>query len=136
MVTAQQFAEAAASLKGARFRHRGRTTTRCDCIGLPFVAAAICGLSVPPFIDYEPTPRPDVLLAAVADRCEPRDWIEWRLPGRLVVMRQTHDGPPRHFAVSTGSGWGIHMESRAAMRQIETEQELIHSAWLVRGVIP
>lgn len=136
MVTAQQFADAAVSTRGARFQHRGRTATAQDCAGPVFVGARICGIEVAPFTDYERTPDEAVVIAATQERCTPRDWSEHMLPGRVLLLRQTHDGPARHFAVSLGGGYAVHQESRAKLMDLRDKLELLHSCWLLRGVEP
>ena len=133
-VRVEEFAAAALALRGARFQHLGRGPAGVDCIGIGFAAAIACGLNPAPFVGYAKTPDSDVLLAAVAERCEPREWSEWEKIGRLVVLRQAPTGPPRHFAVSTGDGWAIHCETRVRMLWLRERQELVHSVWLVHGV--
>jgi cell wall-associated NlpC family hydrolase len=138
MVRAEQFAAAAERLVGARFKHRGRSTRLHDCVGAPFLAAAMCGLQTDPFTDYSETPDPTVLLREVARRCEPREWCEYLAPGRIVLLRQTGGGDVRHFAVSTGGGQIVHADAdRGTVRRRLPERcELVHSVWLMRGVTP
>lgn len=136
MPTCAQFAEAARALAGSRFHHHGRVPGHTDCAGLLFVAAWQIALQVADYTDYEPTPRENVLLSVVRDRCEPRDWSEWREPGRIIVLRQRPAGEARHFAVSLGGGEAIHQESRARIVRIDERPELIHSVWIFRGLEP
>lgn len=136
MVTAQQFADAAASTRGARFHHRGRTEAAQDCVGPVFTAARVCGIPLAPFTDYERTPDEAVVLAATQERCDPREWGEHMLPGRVVLLRQRTDGAARHFAVSLGGGYAVHQESRARIIDLRENLEQIHSVWLLRGVEP
>lgn len=134
MVTAQQFADAAVSTRGARFHHRGRTATSQDCAGPVFTAARMLQIDVPDFTDYGRTPDEAVVLAATQERCTPRDWSEHMLPGRVLLMRQRHDGPAQHFAVSLGGGLAVHQESRARIFDLREKLELLHSVWLLHGV--
>jgi cell wall-associated NlpC family hydrolase len=136
MVTAQQFADAAVSTRGARFQHRGRTETSQDCVGPVFVAARVCGIELAPFTDYERTPDEAVVLAATQERCDPRDWGEHMLPGRVLLLRQRPGGAARHFAVSLGGGYAVHQETRARIIDLRENLEQLHSVWLLRGVEP
>lgn len=136
MPTAQQFADAAVSTRGARFHHRGRTETSQDCAGPVFVAARMLGIEVAPFTDYERTPDEAVVLAATQARCTPRDWSEHMLPGRVLLMRQRPGGPTQHFAVSLGGGYAVHQETRARIFDLREKLELLHSVWLLQGVEP
>lgn len=131
--TALAFAMAAESLLGAPFRHRGRSTAGIDCIGLTFVAAERVGNTIKPFIDYEPQPDPEVLLAAVRERCDEVGWAERLLPGRLVILRQRMGGLPKHFAVTLGDGWAAHVSAKRSVRA-KINDQFVHSVWRVRGI--
>lgn len=48
--------EAARSLKGTRFVHRGRTPRGVDCAGMVKVAYQICGVDLPDFTLYSKEP--------------------------------------------------------------------------------
>lgn len=136
MPTDLQFAAAADAIieDRPRFQHRGRSKAGIDCVGLVFLAAKRIGLAVAPFIDYATTPDPNVLLAAVARRCEERAWGEFILPGRVLVFRHRHNGEARHFGVSVGDGWAVHTNGHPVRARIV--RETLHSTWLLRGLTP
>jgi cell wall-associated NlpC family hydrolase len=136
MVTAQQYADAAAALVGSRFHHHGRRPGCLDCAGIVFVAAWQTGLDTPDHTDYGPTPQGDVVRQAIVERCTPRPWAEWMDPGRVIVMRHRIDGEPRHFAVSLGGGMAIHQESRARFLDLRENVASIHSVMMLQGVEP
>ena len=52
-------ADAARAFDGVRFRHRGRTATGLDCVGLGVAAYAACGVAVPDFRLYGREPFRD-----------------------------------------------------------------------------
>lgn len=136
MVSAQEFAVAASHTVGTRFRHRGRGDRGQDCVGPILGPARHFGLDVPDFQDYGRIPDESVVLAECERRCTPRDWSEHELPGRVLLFRQTPDGPLRHFGVSLGNGLAIHQERRATIIDLREKRELLHSVWLLNGVKP
>lgn len=136
IVTAQCYADAAASFVGSRFHHHGRIEGRLDCAGIVFASAWRCGLTTPDFTEYAPTPDAAVVMRAVEERCTTRPWCEWEKPGRVIVLRHRIDGAPRHFAVSTGGGLAIHQETRARFFDLRDQRESIHAVMLLKGVEP
>lgn len=135
MISSDTFAAKVEEIgRNARFSHRGRMPNRCDCVGLVFVTAAALGIEVEPFIDYQRQPDSAVVLAMVAKRCDARDWSEWGVRGRILIVKPDVAADPIHVAVSTGNGLALQMGRR--MRGVQIDRELVHSVWTLRGVSP
>lgn len=135
--TAERFAKAAEALLGRPFRHRGANEAGFDCRGYVFVAAAAIGVSMEPFADYERQPDPEVVLAETVRRCDRAEWEERLLPGRVLLLRQSDGGGPKHFAITLGEvlgdGWAVHA-TETGTKRARIRDEFVHSVWRVRGI--
>lgn len=94
--TAAEFVAAARTLKGAKWRHRGRKPWAVDCVGLVVLAGKACGLAIADEEGYGREPWEDWLRAS----CRAR-WgapVPDRMPGDVVLIRWA-DGEPSHVGV-------------------------------------
>lgn len=95
-MSAALFVAEARKLKGARWRHRGRTPWAVDCIGLVAVAGAKSGLQAADVRGYGREPWDDQLRAGMRERFgEP---VEDRQAGDIALIRWAN-GEPSHLAV-------------------------------------
>lgn len=90
-MTAEAFVAAARSLKGARWRHRGRKPWAVDCLGLLVLAGREAGLRVSDETRYGREPWDDQLQAGLRAHCgEPV--AEWRA-GDVALIRWRNEEP-------------------------------------------
>ena len=85
MITREAFRQAARSLRGCTFQHMGRTRdSGLDCVGVPYAAAVLAGLSLPATPTYSCQPTGQDLLNGLAQFCDrvadPADADVWQVP--------------------------------------------------------
>lgn len=96
MDAATRFVDAARALKGARWRHRGRTPWAVDCIGLIVVAGRQAGLTATDEKGYGREPWEDRLRAGCRARWgEP---VQAPQAGDVALIRW-ETGEPSHLAI-------------------------------------
>jgi cell wall-associated NlpC family hydrolase len=99
-----RLADSARKFIGAKFRHRGRSPSKMDCVGLGLLAYKDCGVELPDYRHYQPDPArhgPGLLeyvKAALGDpiATEPVRYSDIQ-DGDIVVIRYVHE--PHHVAV-------------------------------------
>jgi len=106
------FAAAATSLVGVRYRTMGRSVViGLDCYGILFVPAAMIGVHLPNVRDYDPRlPDPARLLIECRTHLieqDPRD----AGPGRIGLCGWEQGGDPRHFVVMLPGRQIVHVDA-------------------------
>lgn len=95
-MSSRVFIDEARKLKGARWRHRGRTPWALDCIGLIVVAGRPAGLLAADETVYGREPWDDRLRSGCRDRWgEP---VEDPSPGDVALIRWKK-GEPSHLGI-------------------------------------
>ncbi len=104
-----ELVESARKYMGVKFRHRGRSSTRLDCVGLAVRAYADCGVELKDYLLYGKEPHQDGLVSRIKEALgEPvqvapvkRQLIR---PGDILVMRYRVE--PHHIAIATDYLYG------------------------------
>ena len=104
-----RLADAARAYIGTRFRHRGRTKTGIDCVGLGVAAYADCGAPVPDFRLYGREPFRDGMVrhmtAALGDPVQVAPVAAADLlDGDVVLIRFAVN--PHHMAIIGARDYG------------------------------
>lgn len=106
-MSADEFVRHARSLKGARWRHRGRKPWAVDCLGLLVLAAKATGSSIQDVSRYGRDPWDDQLRKGLATRFGPPVG-GWRA-GDVALIRW-RKGEPSHVAIiADHPGGGLSM---------------------------
>lgn len=111
----RKFIEAARSLLGARWRHRGRQAWAVDCVGLLVLSARAAGWYIEDHRYYGREPWDDLLRSELRRQigAPVPEGDEWR-PGDVALMRW-RPGEPTHIAIITDYIYGglalIHCEN-------------------------
>lgn len=98
MTTAAAFVAEARTLKGARWRHRGRKPWAVDCVGLVAVAARRSGMQVEDAHGYGREPWDEQLQAECRARWGAPLPAADALPGDVAIFRFA-PGQPSHVGV-------------------------------------
>jgi NlpC/P60 family protein len=102
-MSAQAFVQAARSMKGARWRHRGRKPWAVDCVGLIVLAAKRAGLRCEDVRGYGREPWEDQLRRALRENFgEP---VKDPRPGDVALIRWAK-GEPSHIAIVADHPFG------------------------------
>lgn len=96
MTTPRKFVDAARSMLGAKWRHRGRKPWAVDCMGLVMLAAEKAGQPFEDESGYGREPWEDRLRAGCRARCG--DPIEEPELGAVALIQWSH-GEPSHLAI-------------------------------------
>lgn len=112
MRTCEEFAAAAASLVGVRYRPCGRSVAvGLDCSGMVKVAAAAIGIVLPDVRFYDPyMPDPSVLLRMCQENLIETDATD-QGAGRVGLCRWQDDPEPRHLVVMLGGREITHVDA-------------------------
>ena len=102
---------------GTPVRHRGRVPGRgLDCVGVPIVALAACGVMVPEPPPYGSVPSPSELRAGLL-RIGAQVPIPERRPGDVLVMFWR--GEPAHVGVLVEDDLVVHARARTGVVAME-----------------
>ena len=102
-------ADAAESMIGVKFKHRGRSLAGVDCLGLVVLAINQSGYSCDDNQHYSRTPSQKELLSELNrqfDRVKLNDVAR----GDILLMR--HEGRLQHLAIYCGDSMAIHSTPR------------------------
>jgi cell wall-associated NlpC family hydrolase len=135
----QAFIDAARALKGARWRHRGRSPRAVDCIGLVTLAARGARMAVEDAAGYGREPWDDRLRRECAARFGAPLPVIAAQPGDVAVFR-FHKGEPSHVGILAEHPDGglslIHsqqlrgvVEQRLAGAMLESIVEVYRPTW-------
>lgn len=126
MVTSRDLAEAAAKLRGVRWRKYGRNPARgLDCAGLIFAAANAIGLDpLPDTCDYDAAmPGPDMLWDFCRRGLIEQPWDD-QGEGRIGLCSWQDDPSARHLVVMLRDREIVHVHA-SARRVVRTS-----ASWL------
>lgn len=93
----ERFVNAARSYVGVPWEHLGRSRKGVDCVGLPVLAAADCGVKLKDVKVYKRTPHNGQLRKRIEEALgKPIPRASW-VPGDIVMIRM--DGHEHHVAI-------------------------------------